>query len=452
MSEAGAGDGALSDSRWGRLRERAFRPTSPMSLGFVRLALGAVLCFEVVRYFAAGRIHEYYVDPPFHFTYSGFHWVRPWPGWGMDLHFVFLGLCALGITLGVRYRLALWGFFFGFLYVFLLEATRYLNHFYLLLLVLFLLGFMPAERGLSLVSWRRGRRTIPAWCPFALKALLALVYFYAALAKCNEDWLRGEPLRSWLAARADTVPFGFLLKQAWAPWFFSYGGLIFDLLAGPLLWWKRTRVWMFGFSIFFHATNHLLFSIGIFPAMMLATTTIFFAADWPVRWFGLSNSEPRVAPRPSRGRQNLFVAGLVVFFAVQVLVPLRHFAIPGVVHWTEEGHGFAWHMKLRSKSGTALFHVVRTSTGERTTVDPALELTEWQARKMAARPPLILQYAHHLERRFEAGGRGEVEVYVESLVRLNARAAQPLVDPAIDLTTRRIGWGKADWIVPLNRE
>ena len=38
---------------------------------------------------------------------------------------------------------------------------------------------------------------------------------------------------------------------------------------------------------------------------------------------------------------------IAVWIAVQLLLPLRHFAIAGNVHWTGEGSRFSWHMMLR---------------------------------------------------------------------------------------------------------
>lgn len=35
----------------------------------------------------------------------------------------------------------------------------------------------------------------------------------------------------------------------------------------------------------------------------------------------------------------------------------RHYLIAGTPSWTEEGHRFSWHMKLREKSGTVTFVV-----------------------------------------------------------------------------------------------
>ena len=39
-----------------------------------------------------------------------------------------------------------------------------------------------------------------------------------------------------------------------------------------------------------------------------------------------------------------------VFLLVQLTLPLRHYIYQGNVSWTEQGHRFAWHMKLRSKN------------------------------------------------------------------------------------------------------
>ena len=72
----------------------------------------------------------------------------------------------------------------------------------------------------------------------------------------------------------------------------------------------------------------------------------------------------------------------------QLLLPLRHGSVPGNVNWTEEGHLYAWHMKLRSKSGRARFIV--TDNAETSINIPTRYIKKWQARKMAARPDMII--------------------------------------------------------------
>ena len=49
---------------------------------------------------------------------------------------------------------------------------------------------------------------------------------------------------------------------------------------------------------------------------------------------------------------------LALYVSWQLILPLRHWLYPGSVSWTEEGPLFAWHMKLRSKSGRVRFYVM----------------------------------------------------------------------------------------------
>jgi vitamin K-dependent gamma-carboxylase len=58
----------------------AFAPVDAASLVCFRLAFGAVMAWEVFRYFSNGWIAADYVEPAFPFKYFGFEWVRPWPG------------------------------------------------------------------------------------------------------------------------------------------------------------------------------------------------------------------------------------------------------------------------------------------------------------------------------------------------------------------------------------
>src|SRR5215211_2985752 len=85
--------------------QRLFAPVDVASLVYFRIAFGLILFYEVLRYFAYGWIRDYYIDPSFHFTYYGFDWIKPWPGDGMYVHFVALGILALCIMLGLQYRL-----------------------------------------------------------------------------------------------------------------------------------------------------------------------------------------------------------------------------------------------------------------------------------------------------------------------------------------------------------
>jgi len=77
-----------------RIAYRMFQPVDGASLAVFRMIFGAIMLWEVWRYFSHGWIERYYVDPTFHFTYDGFSWVRPWPETGMRLHFTALAILA----------------------------------------------------------------------------------------------------------------------------------------------------------------------------------------------------------------------------------------------------------------------------------------------------------------------------------------------------------------------
>ncbi len=433
------------------LLERLFAEIPGDSLAFFRIAFGGILLWEMLRFFAAGWIEKFYLEPTFHFTYWGFSWLSPWPGALLHFHFVALALAAACIALGLYHRLASAVFFLGFSYVFLLEKARYLNHFYLVILLCFLLIIVPAHHAFSLDARRqRHRPGVPAWSLWVLRAQIGLVYFYAALAKLNPDWLHARPLDEWLRERASHPLLGPLLSHPFAPWLFSYGGLLLDLLATPLLLWRRTRLACFLVTLAFHLTNAALFGIGIFPWMMIAANTLFFEPDWPRRLLRLLPADVHTQERASEIRRRTrtpTVAFLAVYLSVQVLVPLRHFLYPGDVSWTEEGHAFSWHMKLRDKENRLSFVVIDKDSGQRFLVDPRVDLKEWQVEKGGGRPDMILEYAHHLAGRYRAKGHQDVEVRAAAAVSLNGHPYRWLVDPKADLTQERRGLHPYRWVV-----
>ena len=163
---------------------RWFEPVDAASLVAFRIAFGILMSVDVLRYFLHGWIERYYIFPTFHFTYFGFGWVRPWAGPGMYVHFAALGILALFIAAGIWYRASAALFFLGFAHVFLLEQAHYLNHFYLICLLSFLLVFLPAQRAFSVEVWRRPEiqsDVVPAWSVNLLRAQIGIPYFYAGI-------------------------------------------------------------------------------------------------------------------------------------------------------------------------------------------------------------------------------------------------------------------------------
>ena len=430
-------------------------PVDGASLAAVRFAFGAIVVWEVLRYVDRGWIDRYYLDAPMQFTYLFAPWLRPLPGIGMYVVFGVLAVAGLALAVGAWTRLAAATTALGLGYAFLLEQSRYLNHGYLMVLVALLLVVVPSHRTWSVDAWRRGRdRRAPFWAIAALRFQVGVVYAFAGLAKLHPDWLAGRPLDRWLRGNEDVPVLGWATSLPNAPVLFAWGGMLLDLLAVPLLLWRSSRIPTFIALAVFHAGNEQLFSIGVFPTLAVALTTIFFRPDW-LRVLGRRIARmprmptPRSVPVARRAgvAETVALAFLAVFMVAQVALPLRHHAYPTDVTWSEDGHRFAWRMMLRSKQGDLRLVVLDRSDGSARTLHARDLVASWQHGQVSTRPDLIQQLAHHVARTEAAAGR-DVAVHALSFVALNGRPPRMLIDPTVDLAATRRTWTSVPWVLP----
>ncbi len=280
---------------------------------------------------------------------------------------------------------------------------------------------------------------MPLGAIWLVHAQVAVVYVFAGLAKLNTDWLvHAQPLRAWLPRRSDLAIIGPWLDERWVAHTMSWAGVAFDLLVIPALCWRKSRPYAWGAIVVFHVVTWRLFPIGVFPWLMIAVSTVFFAPDWPEHLRRRVARHP-AAPVPSgpspatRTRvPKLLVVGGVVWITLQVLVPLRHWIVPGDYRWTNEGYRFAWVVLLTEKGGDVSFRVREPETGRHWTETAQDLYTPNQWRAMTTEPELIRQAAHAVADRQAAHGR-HVEVRADAFVALDGRPAQRLLDPRVDL-------------------
>ena len=422
-----------------------------------RALFGLLGLAVVIRFFAHGWIGPLYVDPTHHFTYLGFGWVQPWPGWGMYAHFAALGLLSLGIAAGCRPRICAALFCVGFTYVELIDRTTYLNHYYLMSLVSLLLAVLPLYGN-----------SVPAWAVWVLRAQVGVVYVFAGMAKLNPDWLlHALPMRIWLYQHGDLPVVGPLLQELWVAYAMSWGGAMFDLAIVPALLWRRTRVPAYGTLVAFHLATWVLFpQLGVFPWLMIGLTLIFFAPDWPRRLFAFVIAsaawQSRMPIRRSRSQRDCrvatllamtrwgrlsAVAALTLFALIQIALPLRHFAYPGNVRWTEEGYLFAWRVMLTEKVGYVRYQVSAPETGQSWLVEPEGYLTPLQIERMSFQPDMIRQTARMIADDFAERGHGDVVVNADAFVAFNGRPNARLINPAVDLASIGPGVAPKRWVL-----
>ena len=434
------------------------RQVPAMSAAAFRVGFGVLGIAAAVRFAAKGWIYELYIEPAHHFTYTGFWWVQPWPGWGMYVHFGLLGLASLCVAIGFKYRLSIAAFFLLFTYVELIDKTTYLNHYYLVSLLSGLMVFMPLNRWWSIDAWRdpvRRSATVPVWTVWTLRAQLSVVYLYGGIAKLNPDWLLdAQPLRIWLYNSGDVPVVGPVLGETWVAYAMSYGGAAFDLTIVVWLLWNRSRPAAYVVLCVFHIMTWILFPIGMFPWIMIVASLVFFSYNWPNQLLGKITPAAERSPAAEIGESNrgrllsrAALVALMLFALLQVVVPLRHWVYPGNVRWNEEGYRFSWRIMLTEKAGHVRFRVADPKTGHQWVVSPEEYLTPVQAERMAYQPDMILWLARLVAEDFVSGDQ-RPKVHADAFVAFNGRSAARLIDPATDLGQQPTGIRPKSWVLP----
>jgi len=446
MTEKGAGIQFLV-----HFLQRANRGVAPLSLAAFRILFGIMTFVSSARFLHEGWVQPFFGEPSAFFHYMGFSWVViPSPQVATAIFAVMMLLSAL-IALGWLYRFAMPLFFVLFTYIELTDVTNYLNHYYLVSLLSFLMIWLPANRTYSVDARIHGwkQEPIPAWCIWLLRWQVGLVYFFAAMAKLQGDWLlHGQPLNIWLMAQSDFPVLGPLFVKHEIALFMSWLGFLNDLLIVPALLWSRTRIWAYAVVVSFHLLTGALFNIGMFPYIMIVSATVFFPPHWPSRFLPKApegNSIPASASQSRHVLGGKWLSVVVLYCIIQALIPLRSSLSTGPVIWHECGMRFSWKVKVREKNGSLSYKVTAPSIGTEV-VSPEKYLTRRQAREMATQPDLILQLAHHIGEDFEGKGVNGVQVFADSFVSLNGRREKRLIDPKQDLMAVEDGFLCPDWI------
>lgn len=433
-----------------RFVTRAWAPVDAASLGVFRFLLGALVVVAVVRFWAKGGVDDAFVVPTHFFAYEGLEFVRPLPGRGMYVVYAALAVASASLAVGFRARTSAALACLLFTYAHGCDKTNYLNHYYLVSLLLGLAAVLPLDAALA-IDRRPSGAHVPAWVLWLVRFQIGLVYFYGGVGKLETDWLlHAMPLRIWLAANGDFPLLGPILRWPETAYVMSWAGAAFDLSIALLLTQRRTRPFGYACVVSFHVVTARLFQIGMFPWVMIALTLVFFAPSWPrrllpARWIGPAG-EPR-APRLPPWSLALAVAWAVF----HVLYPLRSHLYPGDVLWTEDGYRFSWRVMLIEKAGSAEFTATDPRTGASREVRARAFLTPFQVKMMSTQPDMIRAFARMVADDAERRGAPRPRVTADVVVALNGRPPARLVDPSVDLAAEPARLGGTPWLLPSPR-
>ncbi|MCF6297059.1 MAG: HTTM domain-containing protein [Flavobacteriaceae bacterium] len=431
-----------------------FRHIDNSPLIVFRIIFGLLLFLESVGAIFTGWVTKTMVDPKFTFNFIGFEFLQPLSGNGMYFYYIIMGFFGFCVMVGYRYRLAIIAFFLMWTSTYLMQKSSYNNHYYLTALLSFLMIFQPANNYLSFDVKRKPELksiSVPFWTSLLLMLQIGIVYFYGGIAKIYPDWLQTIPVKIFLSSKVEYPIVGNLFTKEWFHYFLSYSGLFFDILIIPLLLFKKTRLFGFSLSLFFHLFNAIIFQVGIFPFLSLSFAVFFFDSKIIHKMFlkkkPFYEKNEIIFPK----QKNYYYLLIVIYFTIQILLPLRHWTIKENVLWTEEGHRLSWRMMLRSKSGYQNFTVINKASNKKESINLSNYLTQKQIGVMSTKPDMIWQFAQRLKKEYAKNGQN-IAVYAKGNVGINGHSYQPLVNDTIDLAS--VKWNRFkhnEWLLPYKK-
>lgn len=438
-----------------------FKHIDNSALIVFRILFGALIFLESIGAIFTGWIRRTLVEPEFTFNFIGFDFLQTIQGEWMYVHFIIMGICGLFVMVGYKYRISMLTFTLFWATTYFMQKSSYNNHYYFLMILSAIMVFLPANTYASIdVKQNPSIKSIsmPNWCRLVFILQLFILYSYASIAKMYPDWLDLTVPELLMRSKKHYVLVGNVLQQKFMHYLIAYGGILFDGLIIPLLLWKRTRKVAFFASIFFHLFNSFIFQVGIFPYLSLAFAVFFFEPKVIQKLFlkrkplfsdtstTLSSTKKIEIPSYATAFKTVFI----LYFIIQIALPLRQHFIQDNVLWTEEGHRLSWRMMLRSKSGSTSFSVVDKASQVKTQVKLEDYLTKKQIRTVSTKPDVMWQFAQRLKSVYAEKGM-DVEVYVNAYVSVNGRRSKQLIDPKVDLANEKWNPFKHhDWILPSN--
>ncbi|MGK0389305.1 MAG: hypothetical protein ACI94Y_002045 [Maribacter sp.] len=452
-----------------------FAPKSIYPLITFRILFGLLMCFGTARFMYNGWIEKLFVTPRHFFKFQGFEWIESLNVSQLyTLHWIII-ISAFFIAIGFLYRASIITFFLSFTYIELLDASNYLNHYYLVILLALLMIFLPANASFSLDAKlfpHIKKEQISAWCIHVIIAQLCIVYFYAGLAKMQPDWLlRAMPLSIWLPEHQDIPILGYFFQFPLVAKFSSWFGAFYDLTIWAFLLYPKSRPFAYVIVVAFHALTGLLFNIGLFPLIMISSTLIFFSGQWHRKLYTIfssdvatvdsviTNDEGFSTPRFytifssevfSRLTKITITSFLSIYFLFQFLFPFRSHLYTGNVLWNEQGYRFSWRVMAVEKSGTAIFYLEDKDTGRKVEINNNKYLTNFQEKQMCIQPDFILQYVKIIAKDYkEKHDIQNPKITANVFVALNRRSSSRLIDPNINLLELNNSFQNKEWILPL---
>lgn len=449
------------------------QPTDPANLAVLRIAFGTLMMIDIPQ--ERGMSHaDVRWGRKDVCRFPLFSDLKVAPLEWMYIIYLIMFIGALGITLGLFYRISCLLFSSTYWYIILLDKTAWNNHSYLYGLMGILLMAVDGNRCWSLdglINKSINNAHVPFWNYFICRTQIFLVYFIAGLKKLDQDWITGYSMqklsRNWVFD-----PFRLLLTDEQIDLFIVHiGGLTIDMFGGIFLLFDKTRPIAIFFLSSFHIMNSTMFSIGMFPYAMLATLPLFCAVDWPRKVIprlpkflrvlfsteteiqpsshclyskeeikpegeNLDNKVPvnsQSAPPTSPSLvHRLGVTFTIIHIAIQLFLPYSHGITKGYNNWTNGLYGYSWDMMVHSwtTQHVRLSYKDKIS-GKEGFLDPAA-FVDSVGKRWSSHGDMVVQYAHCVADILKNYNMS-VELYFDIWKSMNKRFQQRMFDPRVNI-------------------
>lgn len=420
-----------------KLKDNWFKPVNNSPLIVFRILFGAIMLMEFGKSITSGWVRSVYINSPFTFNFIGFDFLQHLRGPMMYYYFGLGCLAALMVISGLFYRISSIVLAIVWSSIYFSQKEHYNNHYYLMVLLCWLMVLMPANRRASLdvkLGYSKASNECFNWQIQLFVVQIAVLYVFASIAKMYPDWLKAMPAKIWFAKRHNHPLMGNLFRQEWFAYFVSYSGILFDLMIVPALLWRRTRVPAVVAMLVFHQFNKLTFGIGVFPYLAMSLNVFFFKGTTFDKTVGIETKNLTSLSASLKAKKWITTA-LCIYIAWQLLTPFRHHLYKGDVVWTEEGHRMSWRMMLRSKKGDITFSIKDKNSDSTWVVDPKDVMKSSQATNVATRPDFTWQFAQRLKAYYKTKGM-DIQVFANGKCSVNGRPYKPLIDPNVDIAAQ----------------
>lgn len=395
-------------------------------LALFRILFGLAMTIHVFDLWNSGALRYFFIDPAFHFKYPWLHGL-PMPNETIVMgSFLAVGIFGLVLAAGLWARMAATVMVIIYGYFLLTDASFFKHHHYLFLLIAGLMTVVKTDHKWSITSHDNiADEGHIALGLLMLRLQMVVPYFFGGVSKfINADWRSGETASMILTANFPDTP-GLLVLAPLMTW----GGLLFDITIGFLLFVPKIRSFVFVAALIFNLANYMLFNIDVFPLVMLGGCILFAGTVQGDKKGHISMTWLHSAFVVRA------IAGFYLF--IQLILPLRHFIISGDVFWTGEGYMMGWNMIDSLKRNSISFIVSDHNNKLRYELAAEDHLTARQRGTLARFPEFAPQAARHIASKATLWNIEHPEVAVVIEVSKNGRPFLPVTYADLNLTESR---------------